>query len=181
MSKLCKVTSADGSAIRIGKVRFSYVHVFEPNDDGFYSMQLLIPKDNEDAVDLVKSAIKAAAEKGKSSKWDGKIPNNLKKPLRDGDEEHEGEETYEGMYFLNCKNKMKPKVVADDAGMAVECGESEFYSGVWGVVTLQFFPYSNNGNKGIGVSLGNVMKLEDGERLGGGSESTQDSFGDLLD
>jgi hypothetical protein len=54
------------------------------------------------------------------------------------------------------------------------------------VVTVNFYPYDSNGNKGIGAGLNNVMKTQDGDRLSGGSSAASDfgdlgSFGDPLD
>ena len=56
----------------------------------------------------------------------------------------------------------------------------EFYSGCYGIATIRFFPYNKNGNKGIGCGLGNLLKLEDGEPLGGRTRA-EDDFADLKD
>jgi len=44
---------------------------------------------------------------------------------------------------------------------------SEVYSGCYGRVSLTFFVFNTNGNRGIAVGLNNVMKCYDGEPLGG--------------
>ena len=171
--------------IRIGEVRFSYAHVFEPRQsdnggDAKYSVCVLIPKTATSILDMVKAAIEAAEEKGKTSKWGGKIPAKRNNPLRDGDEEEKGPE-YEGMYFLNCSSKTKPGVRVLENGKVVEAIDTEdFYSGCWGAVTLNFFPYESSGNKGVGVGLNNVIKTRDDERLAGGASAEQD-FADLGD
>jgi hypothetical protein len=171
--------------IRIGEVRFSYAHVFEPRQsdnggDAKYSVCILIPKTATDILDMVKAAIGAATEKGKTSKWGGKVPGRMNSPLRDGDEEDKGPE-YEGMYFLNCSSKTKPGVRVLENGKVVEALDTEdFYSGCWGAVTVNFFPYDSNGNKGVGVGLNNVIKTRDDERLAGGATAEQD-FSDLND
>lgn len=173
------------TSIRIGEIRFSFANVFVPkrNEDGEgdpkYSCQILIPKDNKEALKLIEEATAAAAAKGKETKWGGKTPALLKKPLRDGAEKEDDDPTYEGMMFLNCSNKRKPGVQVLDDGMRYEANEDDFYSGCWGAVTLDFFPYDHKGNKGIGVSLGNCIKLRDDERLAGGGESADNSFSDL--
>jgi hypothetical protein len=56
----------------------------------------------------------------------------------------------------------------------------DFYSGCWGAVTLNFFPYDSKGNKGVGAGLNNVIKTRDDERLSGGSSADAD-FGDMGD
>ena len=44
-------------------------------------------------------------------------------------------------------------------------------------VTLNFFSFNSNGNKGVGCGLGNVLKTRDGEPLAGGSTAAQDFEG----
>ena len=171
------------TCVRLGEVRFSYAHVFEPreSDNGGpakYSVVLLIPKDDRDTLELIKSAIAAAEEKGKTSKWGGKIPAKRNSPLRDGDEEEKGPE-FEGMYFFNCSSKQKPGVRVLEDGRIVEALDTEdFYSGCWGAATVNFFPYDSNGNKGVGVGLNNVIKTRDDERLSGGASAESD-FADM--
>ena len=171
--------------IRIGEVRFSYAHVFEPQEDKEgkvkYSVAILIPKTDTDTVELVKAAIEAAKQKGKTSRWGGKIPANAKSPLRDGDIDREDDPDYAGMWFLNCSSKQKPGVRVLEQGHVVEAIDTEdFYSGCWGAATINMFPYDSNGNKGVGVSLNNLIKTRDGERLAGGASAEED-FADLGD
>lgn len=177
------------TSIRIGEVRFSYAYVFEPNPKAVdsktgklkYTCSILIPKTNKEAIKLVEEATDAAAHEGAEKHWKGKIPANIKKPLRDGDEEKADEDpSYAGMMFLNCSNLRKPGVQVLDDGMRYEATEDDFYSGCWGAVTLNFFSYDTSGNRGVGASLGNCIKLRDDERLGGsGGESADSSFADL--
>ena len=173
------------TTVRLGEVRFCYAHVFEPRKDedgteGKYSLCVLIPKTDKQAIQLAEDAINAAKEKGKSGKWGGKVPGRLTTPLRDGDEEEKGEE-YEGMMFFNCSAKQKPGVRVLDGGMIVEALDGDdFYSGCWGAVTVNFFPYDSNGNKGVGAGLNNVIKTRDDEKLAGGASAESD-FGDMAD
>jgi hypothetical protein len=175
------------TTIRLGEVRFGYVNVFEPRKDkngnpDKYSVCVLIPKTDKQAIQLIEDAINAAKEKGKSGKWGGKVPGRLTTPLRDGDEEEKGEE-FEGMMFLNASAqlKSKPGVRVLDGGMIVEALDTDdFYSGCWGAVTLAFFPYDSEGNKGVGAGLNNVIKTRDDEKLAGGASAESD-FGDMAD
>ena len=175
------------TAIRIGEVRFSYPRVFEPRVDeqsgkAKYSCCILIGKDNKEALQLIEDATRAAAKKGADKFWKGKIPANLKKPLRDGDTDHPEDPAFEGMMFLNASNPYKPKVAArDEFGIVSVEDPMDFYAGCYGAVTLEFFPYEAKGNKGVGVSLGNVIKLREGEHLAGSVESAEASFADLVD
>lgn len=70
-----------------GKVRFSYANVWEPKSingsDPKYSVSFIIPKSDKETIRKIKAAIEAAKKEG-LSKLGGKIPANLKAPLRDG-------------------------------------------------------------------------------------------------
>ncbi|WP_219710562.1 ssDNA-binding protein, partial [Clostridioides difficile] len=80
-----------------------------------YSVCILIPKSDKATLGRIKKAIDAAKEQGKTSKWGGKGPGNLKTPLRDGDAERADEaEEYVGMYFLNANSTQKPGIVDKD-------------------------------------------------------------------
>lgn len=180
---LNKVTNNDGTSIRIGEVRFSYPRFFEPNPETKkYSCCILIDKDNKEALDLIEKAVAIAAKKGAEKFWKGKIPANLAKPLHDGDDEKPDDEAYFNCFYLNCSNTYAPQVVIkkDDLGL-VAADERDVYPGCYGAITLSFFPYDNSGHRGVGVSLGNVIKLRDGERLAGTVESAEASFADLAD
>ena len=173
------------TTVRLGEVRFCYVNVFEPRkgDDGSegkYSVCILIPKSDKQALQMVEDAINAAKEKGKTGKWGGKVPGRLSIPLRDGDEEDKGEE-YEGMMFFNASCKSKPGIRVLENGQISEALDSEdFYSGCYGAVTVNFFPYDSNGNKGVGAGLNNAIRTRDGEKLAGGSSAESD-FSDMAD
>ena len=147
------------TSIRIGEVRFSYTAVFQPkkNDDGTpskYGVCIIIPKEDTETVNLVKEAIDAAKQRGKLEKWGGKIPANVKSCLRDGDIDREDDEAFAGCYFLNASSRNKPGVkVLEDGVVSDALDEEDFYSGCYGAVTLDFFPYESSGNKGVGAGL----------------------------
>lgn len=161
-----------------GKVRLSYVTVFEPKPDDQgrlkYSLCALIPKGDKATLEKVKNAIEAARQAGKDSKWGGKIPAGLKLPLRDGDTERDSPE-YKGHYFINCNSQQKPGIVDADLNQVMD--QSEVYSGCYGRVAINFYPYDQKGNRGIGAGLQNVQKLEDGDPLSGRSRA-EDDFSD---
>jgi hypothetical protein len=162
--------------ITTGKVRFSFPHVFEPRagmDGGTekYSVCLLVPKTDTKTIAAVKLAVKAAYEKGVSI-FGGKLPAVWKNPLRDGDAERPDSPEYEGMFFVNASTLRKPQIV--DADLVELMDRNEFYAGCWGRASVNFYAFSVNGNKGVGAGLNNLQKLEDGERLGGGSTAADD-------
>lgn len=166
-----------------GKVRFSYANVFEPkainNSEPKYSVSIIIPKSDKATINKIKTAINKVKEEGKSAKWAGKIPKNLKEPLRDGDIDREDDEAYADSYFINCNSSRKPGVVDKNLNPIID--PDEFYSGCYGRASIMFFPYNSNGNIGIGAGINNIQKLSDGERLAGGSTPDQDFGADDFD
>lgn len=164
----------NGTKVVTGKVRLSYANLFEPRamdgQDPKYSVSLIIPKDDKATLKAISNAINEAKEQDKG-KWNGKVPANLKVPLRDGDEDRPDDEAYADSYFVNANSTRKPEVV-DRFGNHLT--EEEVYSGCFARVSLNFFGYNTSGNRGIGCGLGNVQKLDDGERLGGGTSAAED-------
>lgn len=175
------------TSVRIGEVRFSYAHVFEPRStnggDPKYSVALLIPKSNTAAVKLIEDAIAAAKQLGKTSRWGGKIPGNCKTPLRDGDVEREDDENYKGCYFLNASSpaRSKPAVKVADGGELFDAMDSEeFYSGCYGAAVINFYPFDASGNRGVAAGLNVVVKTRDGDKLSGGI-NVDEALGGLYD
>ncbi|WP_029516967.1 DUF2815 family protein [Paenibacillus polymyxa] len=175
-------TTNNDTKVVTGKVRLSYVHVFEPNaiDGGEpkYSSSILIPKSDKVTLKKIKAAIAAATEAGKS-KWGGKVPGNLKTPLRDGDEEREDDPAYAGHYFLNASSKNKPGII--DLDKIEITDTTEVYSGCYARVSLNFYAFNTNGNKGIAAGLNNLQKVADGDYLGGRSRAEDDFDDDFED
>lgn len=171
---------------RLGpKTRASYVHVLEKTSlEGskpYYSCQFLIRKDDKKSVDAVKRALKAAYEEGKNVlKGDSKNPpefSSLRSLLRDGDEEHPDREEYRGCYFINAKNYNRRPGVFDTSFQPLDDPE-EVYSGMYVKAFCNCYAFNRGVNKGLAISLEHIMKVADGERLGGSYISPEDAFGD---
>jgi hypothetical protein len=166
-----------------GKVRFSYLHVWEPAavEEGSqkkYSVSLIIPKSDIDTVARIKNAIQSALEAGKA-KFGGKIPASLKLPLRDGDIERADDDAYLNSWFLNANSSKQPGIV--DQNVQPILRQDELYSGCYGRASINFFAFNTNGNKGIACGLNNVQKLSDGELLGGRATAEFDFADDCSD
>jgi len=181
--------SAEATKVITGKVRLSYVRLFEPqvteNGDERYSVSILIPKDDKETLRKIKAAIDAAIQDGIKSKWGGKLPPNLKKPLRDGDTDRPDDPAYAGHYFINASSVTKPGIAkpigkGPDGKMRFQeiTDSTEVYSGCYARVSLNFYPYNRNGNKGVGAGINNVVKVQDGEYLGGRAR-LEDDFADV--
>lgn len=147
--------------------RFSYAHIFEPDSingsEPKYSVSCIIDKNDTETIAKIRKAVETAKEEGKG-KWGGKIPANLKLPLRDGDIDRPDDGAYAGSYFLNANSRQAPQVVDNRVQPILD--QSEVYSGCYGRVSVTFYAYNSNGNKGVAAGLGNVQKLRDGEPLG---------------
>ena len=152
-----------------GTVRLSYANIWEPKSinggDPKYSTSIIIPKTDVKTINAIYAAVDAAIQEG-IGKFGGKIPNKaaLKLPLRDGDAERD-DEAYKGCYFLNANSKVAPQVV--DKNVRPILDRSEIYSGVYAHVSLSFYAFNSNGNRGVACGLGNIQKVRDGEPLGG--------------
>lgn len=167
-----------------GMVRFSYAHVFEPYGDGEdkkYSVSLIIPKDDKLTIDNIKKAMENAHSAGVKSTFKNKKVKDIYAVLRDGDEERPDESVYANSYFINASAKTKPGIV-DKYKRAIE-DTTEFYSGCYGIASINLYPYNTNGNVGIACGLNNLMKIKDGETLGGRARAEDDfaGFGEEID
>lgn len=161
-----------GTKVITGKVRLSYANIWEPKSinggDEKYSVSLIIPKSDTKTISEIQEAIEQAKREG-ISKFGGKIPANLKLPLRDGDIDRPDDEAYKNSYFINANSKDKPQVV--DKNVKPVFDRNEVYSGCYGRASITFYAFNQNGNKGIACGLGNIQKLTDGEPLSGRSRA----------
>lgn len=161
--------------------RLSYVNIWEPQSingsEPKYSVSLIIPKSDTATLNKIKQAIEVAKQEA-ISKFGGKIPANLKLPLRDGDIDRPDDEAYQDSYFINCNSKQKPQVVDSQVQQILD--QTEVYSGCYGRVSVTFYGFNSNGNRGVAAGLGNVQKLRDGDVLGGRMRA-EDEFSTLSD
>jgi len=171
--------------VTTGIVRLSYANIWEPKagkDDvrEKYSTAILIPKKDTKTIEAIKVAIEEAKQAG-VAKLGGKIPNNLKVPLRDGDTDDaaDGKEVYAGHYFINASSVTAPGIV--DRNRKEILDREEVYSGCYCVVSLNFYAYNGEKSKGIAAGLNNIMKVKDGERLDGRTSAEEDFKDVVLD
>lgn len=88
------------------------------------------------------------------------------------------DEAYKGHYFINANSTTAPQIV--DRAVKPILDRGEVYSGCYARVSLNFYAFNSNGNKGIACGLGNIQKIRDGESLGG-KTSAADDFGTVAD
>ena len=156
--------------------RISFANIWEPKaingGDEKYSVSCLIPKSDKKTLARIQKAVEAAKEDGKTRKWSGKIPPNLKLPLRDGDIDRPDDENYEDCYFLNASSKDAPQVVDRKVNPVLD--PMMVYSGCDCNVSVNFYAFNANGNRGVAAGLGNIQFVRDGERLSGKASADAD-------
>lgn len=168
-----------------GKVRFSFVHVFEPQEsqdggDPKYSVVLLIPKSDTVTLGKINEAMAEARETFCKKNGATALPAKPVHTLHDGDGVKQNGEPYgpecKGCYVINVSSKMKPVVVDAFRNPIVE--PTEFYSGCYGRAAINFYGYNSHGKKGISAGLLSVQKLSDGEAFGvtGSADDFDDGY-----
>ena len=168
--------------------RISFANIWEAKSinggEEKYSVSCVIPKSDKKTIAKIQKAVEAAKEDGKTRKWSGKIPPNLKLPLRDGDIDRPDDENYQDCYFLNATSKDAPQVVDRREQPATD--PMMVYSGCYCNVSVNFYAFNANGNRGVAAGLGNIQFVKDGERLSGKAsadadfDALEDDGGDVL-
>ena len=160
--------------------RFSFLHCWEPDSvngsEPKYSVSAIIPKSDTKTVNAIKAAIEVAKQES-LPKWGGKIPPNLKLPLRDGDVDRPEDPAYADSYFINATSQEQPGVV--DRKRVKITDPLAIYSGCYIRASINIYPFNANGNRGIAAGLSNIQFWEDGEPLNGRVRA-EDEF-DALD
>ena len=156
--------------------RISFANIWEAKSinggDEKYSVSCLIPKEDKATLTKIQRAVEAAKEDAKGKKWGGKVPANLKLPLRDGDIDRPDDENYAGHMFLNATSKEAPQIVDRKIQPILdpmECGSGDYCN-----VSVNFYGFAASGNKGVAAGLGNIQKVKDGERLAGKASAASD-------
>ncbi len=170
-------------ALTTGKVRLSYVHVWQPQapqggGEPKYSTTILIPKSDVTTLNAIYAEMENVKQAGVSSTWGGNMPPIVKIPLYDGDGvrpsgEPFGEEC-RGHMVITASSKTQPQVV--DLNVQPILNQADVYSGCYARVNINFFAYNQAGNKGLGCGLNCIQKVAEGEPLSGGV-SAQEAFG----
>ncbi len=162
--------------------RISFANIWEAKSinggDEKYSVSCIIPKSDKATLTKIHKAIEAAKEAGKTKRWGGKIPPNLKLPLRDGDIDRPDDEAYADAMFVNATSKDAPQIVDRKVQPILDpmdCGSGDYCN-----VSVNFYAFNANGNRGVAAGLGNVQLIKNGERLAGKASAASD-FDEMTD
>ena len=158
--------------------RILYPKVFETDTtgqfkDNKYKLQICFDKSDRAVMEQVKLA-RAACLKLAGQVWPTLSPEQLKDvalPFHDGDKK--GKEGYGGTVYITAKSKFRPGVVDKNVKEILDPGE--VYSGMWGKCSVTPFTYELP-KKGVSYFLGNLQKLSDGDRIGGGGSDPAEDF-----
>lgn len=165
------------------RTRLSFVHLFEPyannpGQEARYSVTVLVPKSDIATKQRIDAAVTAAKQQGVAKKWNGVMPPVVATAIHDGDGVRSNGEPFgeecRGCWVFTASSKLAPQVV--DLGLNPIINPTDVYSGCYARVCVNFFPYSSNGKRGVGIGLQAVQKIEDGEPLGG-RISAAEAFG----
>lgn len=177
----------NSTSFTTGEVRMSFVHLTKPytNNPGQqapkYSVTCLLPKTDTATKQAIDAAISAATQLGINSKWNGSAPAVVNTPIHDGDGVRPNGEPFgpecKGCWVFTASTQEDHKPELVDTNLQAIIQPSEIYSGMYGRVNVNVFPYFNSGRKGLGFGLGPVQKTRDGEALGGTAVSARDAFG----
>lgn len=178
---------------KTGVVRFTFCHLAEPyayadGPNKKYSVDILIDKADTATLNTINANYDAARQKGindygnsfatKATPFIRPVGSD-KGLLVDCDQDPRlmSDANYKGMYKLSVKSTTAPDVCKIQGGQLViipkEQIASEVYSGCYGKITFNFFPYIK-GTGGISCGLSNVLKTMDGDYLGGRASGTSD-------
>lgn len=169
-----------------GNARLSYVHLNAPyahqiGGEAKYSVTVLVPKTDKTTKAHIDAAIQAATQLGISKQWNGAKPPVLATPLYDGDGVRPNGEAFgaecKGCWVFTASSKAdrKPRIVNSQVQDIID--PNEIYSGIYGRVGVDAYPYNVSGKRGIAFGLTNVQKLTDGEPLGS-VITAEDDFGE---
>lgn len=167
-----------------GKVRFSFVHAFTPyaapgQEKAKYSVTCLLPKTDTATLEMINAAKQQATQEGIQAKWGGVAPAVVPFPIHDGDGVRPSGEAFgpecKGCWVFTASSNQKPGIV--DAQRIEIFDASELYSGCYGRVSFNIYPYNAAGKKGLAFGLNNLQKLADGEPLGASRSTPAEDFG----
>ncbi len=158
--------------------RMCYANIWEAKSilgsEPKYSVSCLFDKEDKETIALIKQAIDAAKQAGKSKYGDKFLSgSSFKDPLHDGDIDRADDAPYEGMMYVNATSKDAPQIV----GRKKEAITDPLLvgSGDYAMITINFYPFNAQGtSKGIAAGLSNIQFAVHGDRLSGKASADKD-------
>ena len=154
----------------------SFPSLFEPSDYGDkpkYQLSIPIPYAEEAALKEINQCIINAAVNKWGEKAKAQVGKSIEVVVRDFSEKYEEDDpVYANTKFFTAKSDKRPGIV--DNKLKPIMDEDEIYAGCIVRAAVTFYAYEFKGKKGVAAGLNNVMKVRDGEPLGGRSNAEDD-------
>lgn len=181
----CRVVYPDGL---FEKKSVSGVEDSEPKYNAF----IIIPKDDKDKVAQITAEYNKAFAELQAKGFTGKTVkaiNPKNNCFIDGDEyadEKDGREDFRGYYIIKVASKNFRPIVVDRkknvitngihlAGLDVEkMSDEELCGGDYVLANISFWVYNQKTFQGIGANIHAVVRMAEGERIGGLSQDVDD-------
>jgi len=144
----------------------SYSYLREPDagrefSDNKYKTTLLIDKNDEESLAIVRDACAKAAK----AEWPEGLPANLKSPLRDGSDKADKDADLANYFMVTFKSQKAPSLY-DSAGKPL-ADDINIFSGDQVRVAGAAGAYVAGGNKGVTLYLNGVQLVEKAAMSGG--------------
>lgn len=175
------------------KFRAAFAWIFRPkvnrkspDKKPRYTLLMMFPK----GTDL--SALKAAAQAAADKEWGANAATKVKhpkfkSPFKDQAQLVDSDgNPYAGVmdggvaieaWSYSAPGVAGPKIDPATGKVEVLTTDADFYSGAWARAKVRPYAWTNpEGGFGISFELGNVQKLADDDRLGGGRAAVEDDF-----
>lgn len=159
--------------------RLSFAQLFRPramNSGGEPKYSCILVFDQEAQKDPRYKEMQRAAQAAAKEKFGDNLPKKFRNPFRDGEEKEELDGFEPGFKFISVSTKQKPGVVNRKKE---EIDEDEIKSGDYVIASIRAFAYDREGNRGVSFGLNNILKVREGEALGGGRQSADKDFADI--
>lgn len=161
--------------------------------DPKYNAIILVPKTDAEKVAQVMEAYNAAFAELQNAGFKGKTPKGINPKnncLEDGDayaDEHDGAESFRGYFRLKVASKNFRPIVTDLKKRIITNGvpvpgltdvermsDEELQDGDYIFANISFWVYCNTAAQGIGCNVHAIMRVKEGERIGGASQNVDD-------
>ncbi len=140
-----------------------------------YSLSIPIKKEDKESLARIQQCVVNAAV----NKWGEKARGlqGLKLPMTDSTGSSRADDpVYKDTFYFSAKSTRRPGVVGPDMQPIID--QEDIYPGCIVRASMNFYGYDWSGKKGVAVGLSNVMKVRDGDKIGGGSNA-QDDFAEF--
>lgn len=170
--------------VRLNNVRLSFAHLFTPTafaegqQAKFQASFLLDPSNKAHASKIkeIEQKIEALAKE----KFRGKIPNSLKKCLKEGNDTGETSpyEGYEDMMYISANSNKRP-VIIDRNRAPLQEEDGVVYSGCYVNAIIDLWVQNNQYGKRVNAEVKAVQFYRDGEAFTGRGVDVENEFEDL--